>query len=287
MPGVKMPRWRWGAPAASAAIYAGITAVLGRDVLARLGTSIANDPGDPLLTAAILSWNARHIPWSDAWWQFPIYYPTRDTLAFSEHLLGLSVIASPIAWISGNPLVAYNLTTLLTFPLCGMAMYALMHRLTTSHAASFIAGLTFAFAPYRMSNLPHIQMLASFWAPLALLGLHGFLDSAGPPSAEPAPHRGDTTVWAGSRAEYPPRTRRVRWLALYGAAWALQAAANGYTLVFFSVFVGLWVAWFVVARRDWRALGMISAATAIAALPLAPIIYKYTTVHAYHSFERS
>jgi hypothetical protein len=245
-------------------LYTVIAAILGRDVLAQLDIAIANDAGDPLLNAAILHWNAQHVPWSDAWWQFPIYYPTRDTLTFSEHLLGLSVIASPIAWITGNPLTAYNLTTLLTFPLSAVSMYALVYRLTGSPrqggsaAAAFLAGLAFGFAPYRMSQLPHLQMLATFWAPLSLLGLHGYIE-----------------------------TRRRRWLALYGAAWALQGAANGYTLVLFSVLVGLWVVWFVVARRDWRALGMIALATFIAALPLAPILYKYVTVHAYYGLERS
>jgi hypothetical protein len=249
-----------------------VTAILGRDVLSQLGTAIANDPGDPLLTAAILHWNAQHVPWSDAWWQFPIYYPTRDALAFSEHLLGLSVLASPIAWLTGNPLVTYNLTTLLTFPLSAMAMYALVHHLTRNHAAAFLAGLAFAFAPYRMSNLPHIQMLASFWAPLALLGLHGFV--------------GPTLAWEGSGGSTQPRTRLL-WLVLYGTAWALQAAANGYTLVFFSVLVGLWVLWFVIARKNWRGLAMIVAATGAASLPLAPILYKYASVHAAHGFERS
>jgi hypothetical protein len=95
---------RANAWAASALVYTVVTAILGREVLAQLGTTIANDPGDPLLTAAILHWNAGHVPWTDAWWQFPIYHPTRDTLAFSEHLLGLSVVASPIAWLTGNPL---------------------------------------------------------------------------------------------------------------------------------------------------------------------------------------
>ena len=270
----------WAAPAACALVYTCITAILGREVLSHLGTAIANDPGDPLLIAAILDWNAHHVPWSAAWWQFPIYHPTADTLAFSEHLLGVSVIATPLIWLTGNPLIAYNLTMLLTFPLCGLAMYALVHRLTSSHAASFIAGLAFAFAPYRMSNLPHVQMLASFWAPLALLGLHGFLDAVRlKPDA--------TNNGAGVRSSRLQPDRRWAWLALYGGAWALQAAANGYMLVFFSVLVVLWVLWFVVARRMWRALGMIAAATAIAALPLLPILYTYSTVHAHHGFERS
>ena len=141
-------------------VYTIITAIIGRDVLAHLGSTIANDAGDPLLTAAILKWNATHLPLTDAWYQFPIFYPTRDTLTFSEHLLGLSVIASPIYWLTGDIVITYNLVLLLTFPLCGIAMYALIVRLTGSAAGAFIAGLAFAFAPYRISQLPHIQMLA-------------------------------------------------------------------------------------------------------------------------------
>ncbi len=247
----------WWGGAASLLVFSVLTAVLGRDVLAHLGSAIANDPGDPLLTAAILHWNAHQLPWSDAWWQFPIFYPTRDTLAFSEHLLGLSVLATPIEWITGDPLVAYNIVLLLTFPLSAMAMYALVYRLTGSAAGAFIAGLAFGFAPYRISQLPHIQMLAAFWAPVALLGLHAYIESG-----------------------------RRRWLALYGATWMLQAGANAYCLVLFSILVGLWVLWFVVARGNWRALAMIAVATIVAALPLAPILYRYLTVHELHGLTR-
>lgn len=285
--------------APSALVYTAVTVILGRDVLARLGTTIANDPGDPLLTAAILHWNAYQVPYTDAWWQFPIFHPTRDTLTFSEHLLGLGVIATPLAWISGNPLAAYNLTLLLTFPLCGLAMYALVHHLTRSPAAAFLAGLAYAFAPFRISNLPHIQMLASFWAPLALLGLHRFVDAvsadpAGPAAADPDPQ--DVRDAGARRHGTLPSLRRpgsatggspVRWLALFGACWALQAASNWYTLVLFSIFLALWVLWFVVVPRRWRALAAIAGAAAAAAVPLAPIVYRYLSVHALHGFERT
>jgi F5/8 type C domain len=242
---------------ASLLVYTVITVVIGRDVLAHLGSAIANDPGDPLLTAAILKWNATHVPLTDAWYQFPIFYPTRDTLTFSEHLLGLSVIASPIYWLTGNLVITYNLVLLLTFPLCAMAMYALVYRLTGSAAGAFVAGLAFAFAPYRISQLPHIQMLATFWAPLALLGLHVYIE-----------------------------TGRRRWLVLYGAAWMLQGASNGYALVMFSILVGLWTLWFVILSRKWHALAMIALATVVAILPLAPVLYRYTTVHSQFGFMR-
>lgn len=244
--------------AASVVIYVALTVFLGRDVLANLATGIANDAGDPLFTAAILHWNARVLPLSHAWWQFPIFYPTPDTLAFSEHLLGLGVIATPISWITGNANVTYNVVTLLTFPLCAAAMFALVHRLTGSTAGAFVAGLAFAFSPYRISQLPHVQMLAAFWAPLALLGLHAYLAS-------------------GKR----------RWLAVYGATWVLQAASNGYSLFFFSILIALWVAWFVLGQRRWRAIVEIAAATLVAVLPLVPVLFTYVTVHARHGFTRS
>ena len=76
-------------------------------------------------------------------------------------------------------------------------------------AAAFLAGLAFAFAPYRAAQMPHLQMLAAFWAPLALLALHAYLDSG-----------------------------RRWWLGVYGAAWLLQALANLYSLYFFSALVG-------------------------------------------------
>ena len=243
--------------AASLAGYAAITAFLGRDVLAQPGTVVTSDAGDPLLVAALLVWNATRVPLSDAWWQFPIFYPTRDALAFSEHFLGVSVISTPLYWMTGDALVTYNLVTLLTFPLCGAAMFALVYYLTRSSAAAFLAGLAYAFAPYRIAQLPHLQMLVSFWAPLALLGLHAYLDGG-----------------------------RRRWLVLYGTAWMLQGAANGYALVFFSVLVGLWVIWFVVARGRWRELAMITATTLLALLPLVPILRKYVAVHALHGFSR-
>jgi hypothetical protein len=246
----------WAA-AASGVVYAAVAAFFGRDLLFNLSTMIAGDEGDPLFVAAILHWNATTVPLSGAWWQFPIFEPTRDTLTFSEHFLGLLPITTPLHWMTGDAVVTYNLVTLLTFPLCGLAMFALAHRITRSGAGAFLAGLAFAFAPYRFSQLPHLQMLAFFWAPLALLGLHAYVE-----------------------------TRHRRWLLLYGASWMLQAATNWYALVFLSVVVGFWVVWFVVAPRKWSALAAIAAATLIAVLPLAPIVAKYMSVHALHGFAR-
>ena len=228
--------------------YLVIAAVVGRQVIAAIRTTIAGDGGDPVFTAAILAWNATHVPWSEAWYQFPIFWPTGDMLALSEHLLGVSLIAAPIQWLTGSPLAAYNATVLLTYPLCGVAMYLLVWRLTGSPAASFLAGLAYAFAPYRVGHIGHIQVLASFWMPLSLLGLHAYLE-----------------------------TRRWIWVVLFAVTWLLQGAANGYALVYFSIAVALWAAWFLMARGRWRDVGIIAVSLLVAGLPLAPILYRYVT----------
>ncbi len=243
---------------ASVLAYCAIIAVLGRDVLAHISTSMVHDIGDPLLTAALLHWNAWTLPLTHAWWQFPIFHPTPDTLAFSEHLLGLSVVATPIEWLVRDPVIAANLTTLLTYPLSAMAMFLLVRRLSGSSLGAFVAGAAFAFSPYRVSQLPHVQMLAAFWAPLALLALHGYLESG-----------------------------RRRWLVAYGAAWFFQVTANGYSLFFFSALVALWVVWFVVLPRRWVPLRDIAITTLSAAVPLAPTLATYLTVHARHGFTRT
>ena len=242
---------------ASAVVYAIATAVMGRHLLASIGSAIAADVGDPVLNAAILAWNARIVPWTDAWFNFPAFYPATDTLTFSEHLLGVSVLATPLNWLTGNAVAAYNLTLLAGYVLCGLAMFALVKRITGSAAAAFLAGAAYAFAPYRAPQLSHIQVGIAFWAPLALLGLHQYLE-----------------------------TGRRRWLTLFGLCWMLQGAANLYYLVYFSVLVGLWVLWFVVAPRRWRDLWPIAATLAVAALPLLPIVARYRAAHEHYGLSR-
>jgi len=117
---------------ASALVYAALAVVSGRVVLSHPASTVVHDNGDPLLTAALLHWNAWTLPLTPAWWQFPIFAPARDALAFSEHLLGLSVIATPIEWLVRDPLVAANLVTLITYPLCGVAMFARPSRLVST-----------------------------------------------------------------------------------------------------------------------------------------------------------
>jgi hypothetical protein len=238
--------------------YTALTLLMGREVLGDLSTRIAGDRIDPLLNAGILAWSASHAPWTEAWFDFPIFYPVEGGMTFSEHLLGLAMLAAPIHWLTGNALIAYNVTFLATYVLCGVGMFCLVWGLTRHPAASFLAGLAYAFAPYRASQVGHIQTLAAFWAPVALLGLHMFLS-----------------------------TGRRTWLVLFGVAWTLQGAANGYLLVYFSVLVGFWVLWFALIGRRWREALSIVLAMLVAVIPLVPVLLRYVDVHARFALTRT
>jgi hypothetical protein len=234
--------------AAAAAAYVAITVALTYPLVRTIGSVFPHDAGDPALNTWLLWWSTQKAPLTQAWWNAPMFHPMRDAMALSELLIGLLPITAPVQWITGNPLAAYNVAFLLSFPLCGAAAYALAFELTSRRDAAFLAGLAFAFGPYRMNELSHVQMLSYYWAPVSLLGLHRYL-----------------------------RTRHTVWLAVFAGSWLMQGLSNGYALFHLSVLVVLWVVWFV---RDGRTIGAIGSAWALAMLPLIAPLLKYREVHA-------
>jgi hypothetical protein len=234
--------------------YLAIAIAVTYPLITTLTSALPSDPGDPALNTWILWWNAHALPYTAKWWNAPAFYPAPGSLAFSEHLLGLSLISSPIQWAGGSPQLAYNVVFLLTFPLCAIGAYLLLRELTGRDDAAFIGGLLFGFAPYRIAHLPQIQCLAAFGMPFSLLGLHRYL-----------------------------RDPRPRWLALFGAGWFIQAICNGYYMLFFGVVVGLWILWFARDRKTFAAalIGWI-----VASLPLAPMLWQYRNIHEAFGFTR-
>ena len=112
-----------GLPAA-ALVYAIITAILFRELLPNVLTHVYSDVGDPLLNASILAWNATHLPLTAEWWNFPSFAPLLGVTAFTEHLLLVYPVASPVIWITDNPVLAHNLLFLASVPLNGIAACA-------------------------------------------------------------------------------------------------------------------------------------------------------------------
>ena len=141
-------------------IYGVLTVALLWPVLAHFGSVFPHDAGDPVLNAWILWHDSQFTPLTHAWWNGPMFFPMADSLALSELLLSLV----PISWlaqaITHNPVAAYNAVFALSFPLCGLAAYALARDIAGREDAALVGGLAFLFAPYRAEQLSHIQVLA-------------------------------------------------------------------------------------------------------------------------------
>ena len=74
-------------------------------------------------------------------------------------MLGALPVFAPTYLLTGNPILAYNVVLLLSFPLCGLSIFWLVHYWTRNFWASILAGSFFAFAPSRLSQLGHLQLL--------------------------------------------------------------------------------------------------------------------------------
>jgi hypothetical protein len=241
---------------AAAAVYLAVAVAVTYPLCWQLGTAVVHDPGDPILNTWLLWWNAHNWPLTANWWNAPNFYPMHATLAFSETLAGLSPVTSPIIWITGNPLFAYNVVFLLSFPASALAAWWLCWTLTAREDAALLAGLAFGFAPYRIDQLPHLQILATWWMPLALGAAHRHLE-----------------------------TGQRRWLVLLAVSWMLLGATNGYVLLFFAVVFAAWVLWFATLDRIAR-VGAIVTAWVVGVLPIVPILLKYRDVHRSLEFQR-
>jgi hypothetical protein len=242
---------------AAAAAYITITAVVFRRLLANISTSLPNDPADPVLNTTILWWTGTTLPLTREWWNLPAFFPAEGVTAFSEHLLSLALVSWPVMALGGNAMLAYNVAFLTSFVFCGIAMYLLVRDLTGSTPAAALAGLAFAFAPYRAAQLAHIQVLSAYWMPVCLLGLHRYV-----------------------------RTGRFRWAMVAAVAWMMQGLACGYYIFHFSLLVALWVFWFIVLAGRWKALAGFAVAWAAAALPVVLILQRYREIHSRYDLGR-
>ncbi|HXG76424.1 MAG TPA: hypothetical protein VNJ53_07640 [Gaiellaceae bacterium] len=135
----------------------------------RLGSDVGKDLGDPLLQAWQVAWIGHallHAPLD--LWQANVYWPERDTLAFSDALVGyapaaLAAQAGPVA-----ALAVYNLLVLFSYALAFAGAFLLARELGAGRPGAAVAGAAFAYAPWKLTQNGHLHVLSSGGIPLAL-----------------------------------------------------------------------------------------------------------------------
>ena len=242
------------------AAYAVTSLVATWPLVRGLGRDVPWDLGDSILNMWILSWDCeqiRHILGGEfsriaTFFDANIFYPAPLTLAYSEHLIPQAIQIFPVYLLSGNPILCYNVLFLSSIVLAGVGMYLLVRELTGNELAAFIAGLLFAFAPYRLPQSGHLQVLTSQWMPFVLYGLLRYF-----------------------------HTRRL--VPLAGAAIALTAQnlSSGYYLLFFMPFAVAFALWQVGQLglwRDRRAWVELSGAALLVAAATTPFLLPYASL---------
>lgn len=237
--------------AAAALAYAALTVVMTWPIGRGLAHDVPADLGDSLLNMWIMAWVAEGLvaiaqggmSFADLW-NANIFHPAPLSLTFSEHLIPQAIQGMPAYLATGNVVLAYNLVFLATFALSGLGTFLLVRELTGSARAAFVAGLFFAFFPYRLGQFPHIQTLSSQWMPFTLYGFRRYFDT------------GRTVALAGGTA-----------------AFVVQGLSSGYYLFYLAPVLLAYVVWEMAQRgricelRTWLGVGAAGIGALLCTLP--------------------
>lgn len=132
-----------------------------------IATSVPGHARDPELLSWVLAWPAHALTSADRLWDANIFAPSPNSFAFTDALLGYL----PFGLVGEGPVatvVRYNVVLLFAFALAFAGTWVLVRQLGLGRAAALVAATAFAFNPWRLSQLNHLQILSSGGIPLAL-----------------------------------------------------------------------------------------------------------------------
>ena len=140
------------------------------------GGTIMSPGVDTNLFMWTLAWDAHalvHQP--AALFDANTFFPLTDSLAFSENLLGASVLAAPVLWLGGGTALAMNIVALVSIPLSALGAYYLARQLGVTRAGAVVAGIVFGFAPPRFFRLDQLHLTTIQWIPFCLAFAHAYI----------------------------------------------------------------------------------------------------------------
>ncbi len=248
-----MARERVAAWVGVAALYLVIAFWMTRPLAGHAFASIAGPHGDNLYFTWLVQWYRDSL----AHGRLPVHVPTLNapegwSLAYNEMSPVMALLGVPGTAISAA--FAYNLTFWLSFVLSGLFTCIWVHRLTGRLSAGVVAGLIFAFAPYRLSHaMGHLNLLGTQWLPLYFLCVTELL-------------RGGRIPWAVGTG--------LSLVALAGTSQYYLYMAAVITVPFGAVLVGTRAG----AWRDLRLRKNVAIAAAVAAPTIMLLSWPYVAL---------
>ncbi len=153
----------------------GLSGWLHWPVLRNLSRVIPHDTADPLLQSWQVAWGGHAVTSQPLHlFQSNTFWPLRDSLAFSDALIGYAP-AGLIGDGRSAALVRYNLLFLFAYALAFVGAYLLARELGVRPLVALLAGSAFAYSPWRLAHDGHLHIISSGGIPLALfLLLRGY-----------------------------------------------------------------------------------------------------------------
>ena len=140
-------------------------------------TTIPGDLGDPTLQAWQVAWSGHALLHDPAnLWHSNTFFPERYTYAYSDTLLGYA----PFGMVGSGfeaAVIRYNVLYVLLHALAFLGAYALARQLGANRWGGAVAGIAWAYAPWRLAHSGHLNILSSGGIALALAMLargHGW-----------------------------------------------------------------------------------------------------------------
>ncbi len=262
---------RWGARWAP--VHACVALVLTWPLALHVGDSLpAGVEGEqtvPLFNLWTLRWNQAQIgDLYRQYWDAPIFHPTPGAFALSEPQPLTGLVFAPIAWITRNPVLAYNVVLLLVLTLNGLAAARLARRLGAGVGPAALAGVMAQALPFVANQLAVLQLTVLFPMFFLLDSVIAWVGRPRPPD-EPI---GD-----------PPRPGPRAWAAATGLWLAVTFLTCGYYGLFSTVVIG--GASLAFVRRDWLSwawagqAAIAAAVFAVLALPFLLAQARYTNAY--------
>lgn len=225
-------------------LFSGLTVLISQTVLRNLNSGIIGFDNDANINPWADWWTLRVLttPNTSLWWTDLMFYPAGASLtyhSFSHLNTAVSLLFQQVM----PPLVAYNLSVLINYPLIGLSMFQLARHLTKSNSAALIAGIAFAFNSHALYQSSHPVLLSIWcfpWATLALL-----------------------------KAVETDRLRPAVWAAVF----VFLGTATS-TLLFFMMIVWfgfLFIYWWIAPewkRPSWQIITLFAALSGLFCLPL-------------------
>lgn len=166
-----------------------------------------------------------------------IFYPERRSLTYSDAIIVPGLIGTPLLMAGLPQVLVHNLLLLGAIIGSALGVFVLARHLTGSAGAGLVAGIVFAFVPYRFEHYMHMEMQWTMWMAWAFWAMHRAFE-----------------------------TRQAKFGLLTGFFVSLQMLSSIYYGVFLIVVIG------VAALLLLLPLGIRDKARTVAALAPAAVV---------------